>query len=79
MSPDDAAGVADALLALAADRERREAMGARGRERTLELFTPSAAAARLQAQLMVRRPVSQRAPASGAATHAFERRGGQES
>jgi glycosyltransferase involved in cell wall biosynthesis len=76
--PDDVPRIAGALQALANDPERRSAMGERGRRRTLEQFTPTAAAARLHAQLLERRLFPRPVRASGAVAPALERRRGQE-
>jgi glycosyltransferase involved in cell wall biosynthesis len=52
--PDDPPRLAEALLALARDPARREAMGQAGRRYTRERFTPVASGGRLHAQLIER-------------------------
>jgi glycosyltransferase involved in cell wall biosynthesis len=76
--PDDVTRIAGALQTLASDPKLRSAMGERGRRRTLEQFTPTAAAARLHAQLLERRSFPRPVRASGPAAPALESRGGQE-
>ena len=76
--PDSVARIAGALETLGADPARRAAMGQRGRARTLESFTPAAAGARLQAQLLERRPISRAPLVNGATARILEGRRGQE-
>lgn len=76
--PDDSARIADALQALAADAGLRASMGDRGRERTLEHFTPAATAARLHTQLLERRHFPPLVLATGAALPVFEGPEGKE-
>ena len=76
--PDDVPSIVGALKALAVDPTRRATMGDDGRRRTLEHFTPTAAAARLQAQLLARRSISRPVLAKEAVAPALEGHGGQE-
>ena len=76
--PDEVPRIAGALDMLAMDPARRAAMGEGGRRRTLEHFTPTAAAARLQAQLLERQSISRPVLAQKAAAPALEGHEGQE-
>jgi glycosyltransferase involved in cell wall biosynthesis len=76
--PDDITRIAGALQTLATDPARRVAMGAHGRRRTLERFTPAAAAACLHAQLLERQPAQRRVRTDGPAAPVLERHEGQE-